>query len=107
MALPPPYRRRATWQGFEDFHLKARKEDVRLPGREDLDSHGARPVHLIFTMTKWVWTSRLSMKNSLSSPEGQVRNPDLAVSSLYKEGIELNLSVNEVDHTFFEKYHAV
>jgi len=28
-------------------------------------SHGARPVHLIITMIKWIWTSRLSIKNSL------------------------------------------
>ena len=27
--------------------------------------HDARPVHLIFTMIKWIWTSRLSIKNSL------------------------------------------
>jgi len=30
------------------------------------NSHGARPVHLIITMMKWIRTSRLSMKNSLS-----------------------------------------
>ena len=29
------------------------------------DSHGARPVHLIITMIKWIQTSRLSIKNSL------------------------------------------
>jgi len=28
-------------------------------------SHGARPVHLIITMVKWIRTSRLSIKNSL------------------------------------------
>ena len=30
------------------------------------NSHGARPVHLIITMIKWIRTSRLSIKNSLS-----------------------------------------
>ena len=39
--------------------------DVRLPGKGNSNSHGARPVHLIITMTEWIRTSRLSMKNSL------------------------------------------
>jgi len=38
---------------------------VRLPGKGNSNSHGARPVHLIITMVKWIRTSRLSM-NSLS-----------------------------------------
>ena len=38
--------------------------DVRLPGKENLNSHGARPVHLIITMIKWIRTGRLSIKNS-------------------------------------------
>ena len=51
-----------------------RKVDEGLPGKENFNSHGetpnthgARPVHLIITMIKWIWTSRLSIKNSLSS----------------------------------------
>ena len=40
--------------------------DVRLPGKGNSDSHGARSVHLIITMIKWIRTSRLSI-NSLSS----------------------------------------
>ena len=44
----------------------ARKVDVRPPGKENSNSHGARPVHLIITMIKWFRTSRLSIKNSLS-----------------------------------------
>jgi len=40
--------------------------DVRLPGKGNSNSHGARPVHLIITMSKWFRTSRLSIKNSLS-----------------------------------------
>ena len=39
-----------------------RKVDVRLPGK------GARPVHLIITMIKWIRTRRLPIKNSLSPP---------------------------------------
>ena len=42
------------------------KVDVRLPGKENSNSHGARPVHLIITMIKWIRTSRLSIKNYLS-----------------------------------------
>ena len=43
-----------------------RKVDIRLPGKGNSNSHGARPVHLIITMIKWIRTSRLSIKNSLS-----------------------------------------
>ena len=41
------------------------KVDVRLPGKGNSNSHGARPVHLIITMVQWI-RSRLSIKNSLS-----------------------------------------
>jgi len=41
----------------------SRKVDVRLPGKGNSNSHGARPVHLIITMIKWIRTSRLSIKN--------------------------------------------
>ena len=40
--------------------------------RTSQDSHGARPVHLVITMIKWIWTSRLSIKNCLSR-EGRRR----------------------------------
>jgi len=43
----------------------SRKVDIRLPGKGDSNSHGARPVHLIIAMIKWIRTSRLSIKNSL------------------------------------------
>jgi len=46
--------------------LIVRKVDVRLPGKGNSNSHGGRPVHLIITMIKWIRTSRLSIKNSLS-----------------------------------------
>jgi len=45
----------------------SRKVDVRLPGKGNSNSHGARPVHLIITMIKRIRTSRLSIKNSLSA----------------------------------------
>ena len=45
---------------------QARKVDVKLHGKGKLKSHGARPVHLIISMIRWVRTSRLSIKNSLS-----------------------------------------
>ena len=45
----------------------ARKVDVRLPGKGNSNSHGARPVHRIIMMIKWIRTSRLSIKKSLSA----------------------------------------
>ena len=64
-------RRRASCvhdTGKVDVRLpgKPRKVDVRLPGKGNLNSHGARPVHLIITMIKRIRTSRLSKKKSLS-----------------------------------------
>ena len=42
------------------------KVDVRLPGKGNSTSHGARPVHQIISMIKWIRTSKLSINNSLS-----------------------------------------
>ena len=42
-----------------------RKVAIKLPGKGNSNSNGARPVHQIISMMKWIWTSRLSMKNSL------------------------------------------
>ena len=47
-----------------------REVDVGLPGKGNYNSHGARPVHLIITMIKWIRTSRLLVKNSLSLNSG-------------------------------------
>ena len=44
-----------------------RKVDVRLPGKGNSNSHGARPVHLIVKMVKWIRTSVLSINHSLSN----------------------------------------
>ena len=35
------------------------KVDVRLPGKMNSNSDGARPVHLVITMIKWIRTSRV------------------------------------------------
>ena len=40
-----------------------RKVVIRLPGKRNSNSHGARPV---YQKHRWIRTSRLSMKNSLS-----------------------------------------
>ena len=48
----------------------ARKVDVRLPGKGNSNSHDARPVYLIIKMIKWIQTSRLSIKKSLSGSNG-------------------------------------
>ena len=42
-----------------------RQIDVRLPGNENSNSHGARRVHLIMKLMKWIRTGRLSIKNFL------------------------------------------
>jgi len=59
-------------------HL-CRKVDVRLPGKGNSNPHGARPVHLIITMIKWIRTSRLSIKNSLTVLKALVVPPLLAL----------------------------
>ena len=54
--------------GFElehVLHLYDGKVDMRLPGKGNSNSHGARPVHQIISMIKWIRTSRLSIQNSL------------------------------------------
>jgi len=53
--------------------MMARKVDVWLPGKGNSNSHGARPVHVIITMIKWIRTSKLSIKNSLSENDGAGR----------------------------------
>ena len=47
------------------------KVELRLPGKGDSNSHGARLVHLIITMITWIRTSRLSINNSLSLTLGR------------------------------------
>ena len=45
----------------------SRKVGIRLPGKTNSYSHGARPVHQIISMIKWIRTRRLSIKTSLSA----------------------------------------
>ena len=75
---------------YEGSGRGQRKVDVRLSGKGNSNSHGARPVHLIITMMKWMRTSRLSIKKSYSEASGtglEKRRPDLS-------GIILNPNKN-------------
>jgi len=45
------------------------RQSKEVDERGHSNSHGARPVHLIITMIKWIRTNRLSIKNSLSLDE--------------------------------------
>ena len=71
-------------QGPRDFQrgwIGDWKVDARLPGKGDLNSHGAKPIHLIITVIELIRTSRLSIKNALPGSEipvaltSQVRTP--------------------------------
>ena len=74
MGVPPLFR----GLGLGDWD---RKVDIRLPGKGNSNSHGARLVHLIISMIKWIRTSRLSIKNSLSLGFGVGRRPPTSSSS--------------------------
>ena len=43
--------------------MRARKVDIRLSGKGNSNSHGARQDHKIISMIKWIRTSRMSIKN--------------------------------------------
>ena len=60
-----------------DPHHETKKVDVRLPGKGNSKSHGARPVHQIISMINWIRTSRLSIKNSLSLDLEKDSNDDV------------------------------
>ena len=49
--------------------VRPRKLDIRLPGKGNSNSYGARPVHQIISMIEWIRTSRLSIKNSVALPQ--------------------------------------
>jgi hypothetical protein len=54
----------------------AGKVYTRLPGIENSNSHGARPVCQIISMIKWIQNSRLLMKYCLSGgTAGRARPP--------------------------------
>ena len=61
------------------------KVDIRLPGKGNSNSHGARGVHLIITMIKWIRTSRLCMRRTefaACSPVANAMCPYLTLSYL-------------------------
>jgi len=49
----------------EPLHISAHQGLEENPGKGNPTPHGARPVHPIITMLKWIRTKRLSVKNSL------------------------------------------
>ena len=61
-----------------------RKVDVRLPGNENSDYHGARPVHLSIKMMKRTRTSRLSIQKSLSVGYYRVAPARVAEFGVYR-----------------------
>ena len=56
------------------------------------NSHGARPVHLIITMIKWIRTSRLSINESLSPCQCRVERLALYLSPSLSRSLSLSLS---------------
>ena len=52
--------------GLRNTHDLLRKVHIRLPGKGDSNFHGARPVHLIIAVIKWIRTRMLSIHKSLS-----------------------------------------
>ena len=77
-----------------------RKVDVRLPGKGDSNSHGARPVHLIISMIKWIRASRLSIKNFLSSAE---RTPGPSCPRTVLERGHAGLVINKLSQDIRER----
>ena len=75
--------------GYRGCFAIAGKVDTRLPGKGNLNSHGARPVNQIISMIKWIRTSRLSIQNSLSLCFGMrcdcVKSPRSSYTGLYPQ----------------------
>ena len=63
-----------------DIECTTGRAEARIPEKVNSSSHSARPVHVIIMMIKLIWTSRLSMKNSLSM-QGQ-NSPHRIASTL-------------------------
>ena len=55
-------------------------------GNGNSSSHGARPVHLIILMIKWIWTSRLPMKDSLSAKGNDAGTSSFTFSTVSLQG---------------------
>ena len=60
---------------------------------------GIRPVHLIITMIKWIRTSRLSIKNSLS------RGQDLNEATRQLGGHQLQACLEQLGQTSKRVHH--
>ena len=58
------------------------KVDTRLPEKRKSKSRGARPVHKIISIIRWIRTSRLSIKNSLVEAWGTPRERALPKAPL-------------------------
>ena len=55
------------------------------PAPWEVSAPGARPVHLLLTMIKWIRTSRLSIKNSLSAPQRDpISFPPILISQVMR-----------------------
>ena len=63
---PPPLLHSDLTEIIKQSMSLHRKADARLPGKGDSNSHGSRPVHLIITMIKWIWTSMMPIRKSLT-----------------------------------------
>ena len=50
-----------------------RNLDARVPGKENSNPHGARPVHLIITMIKWIRTDTAERRADAEELLGAVR----------------------------------
>jgi hypothetical protein len=75
----------------------SKKVDVRLPGKGNSNSHGARPVHEIISMKTWIRTSRLSIENSLSA--GGLRDDPAATGGERDRRVCLTLAEPGWRHT--------
>ena len=84
-----------------------RKVDVRRHGKGNSNFRGARPVHLITTTVRWVWTSRLSVENYLSALPRSKKDvlPLLSLESppnLIRHGTQIEYDLtNENYYTYF------
>jgi len=86
-----------VWRGAGD--LGHGKVDIRLPGKGNSNSHGARPVHRIITMIKWFRNSRLSIKNSLSGAREVGFLPHL----LLRRSLKLSPSKSHIFKTVYQE----
>ena len=84
MGKRPDAKRGTEWID-SGVHAWRRKVDVRLPGRGNSNSHGARLVHLIITMITWFRSSRLSIKDFVCMHGGRVGTRE-ALSPFPAEG---------------------